>query len=153
MARDEAEVLVEAVRVAPARVGGELDEPGAPLLRGAQRPAEQGLADPLAAQGRQGAHALDLRAGRAAAGQARDDAQLQRADHLPAELGDGLHLAAVGGHPRERRRVGREVATLTTGAEGVVGEQVDDGLEVLDPSRPHGDLGLRSLPCGVSAAV
>lgn len=77
VARLEAEPFVEAMRVEPALVGRQLDDPAAALAAFADRPLQQALAEPFAAPMRRDAHRFDLAAPGAPRRQPGEKADLQ----------------------------------------------------------------------------
>src|SRR5205085_4776247 len=95
MRRPEAERLVKPVGMGTALVRGQLDQTATALPALSDRPFQHRPANPAAAFARGDAHALDLAAGHASAGKARDEAELQYANHSAAAFHDGEKLVRV----------------------------------------------------------
>ena len=133
VARDEAEAVVEPMGVGAAFVGRELHETAAALAASPDRPFEHRLPETAAALVPRDADGLDLPARHAAAREAGNKGQLQRADDAAVRLRDREELVRIGRDRGEGRRVARvEIALrrLPSGAQRVVGQQGDDRRQV-----------------------
>ena len=133
--RDEAEPLVEPARIGARHVRRELDERAAASAGLLDDPPEHRFPEPAAALIDPHSHGLDLGPQGALPGEGRDDGELQRPQHLGPGDGDDQQLGRVGGDPRERPPVGRQVrlvvrSQLAPGPERVVGQESDQRREV-----------------------
>src|SRR5690606_19118635 len=125
-----AEPTVEPVRVRPLLVRRELREraPAGPasLVRVLHHPGT----DALAAQLLVHPHGLGQQPRRSVAGDARDERELHDADHRAVDLGDDELVVGAGRDRLEPPHVRLPVGAGTAGGDGVVGDELDDALEV-----------------------
>ncbi len=86
--RAEAQALVKTARIDAAIVGRQLHHPATPLPRAPDRPLHQAASDPLTAQIAADSDRFHLSSPRTIKSQTRNERQLQRGNHFPAESSD-----------------------------------------------------------------
>jgi hypothetical protein len=138
--RAEAQSLVKTARVDTTIVGRELDNPATPIPRTPDRPFHQAGSDPLTSQVVANPDPFHLSSPRALTralkGQARNEGELHRSNHLPAE---GRHddfvirmnRNCVEGFNLRRRKSGLR----GRGREGIAPEQLNDRVQVVPVRR------------------
>lgn len=126
VARDEAELFIEPVRVRPALVGRQLHQDATPRPALRNGPFEHPAAEPGAAMVGGDPDPFDLTAQRPLPRKTGNEGDLKRPDHPIIAGDDREELIGVGVDRRERgviRRNRRQADILPFPAQGVVGEE------------------------------
>ena len=142
MAPFESEPMIEAVGIRPGFVRGQLDQATALRLGKIDRVAKQHLANALTACPLIDPYRLNLCSRHTETREARDDRQLQAADHSTVLFGDENLVAGLSLDRGEGRSIGLRqwlFETLSSGTQGIGREQPNDRRQVSFGGRSNFD--------------
>ncbi len=143
MGRFETEAVIEAVGVIAGAVGGELHKAAATGAAFGDGPVKELLTEAETAGGFMDADGFDLTAPQTLARQAGDEGELQDANHCRVVFDHGEELIGVtvdGLKRREIDRIGRGTSGFARRPKRIIGEHINDGLQVGAGGAPNGDV-------------
>jgi hypothetical protein len=149
MAGDKAKFVVEPVGIGASLVGRELHQIAATRLSFCDRPLEHLLPQARITPVRSNAHRFYLSPPRTHSRNARNECELQPADHFAVIRNDYEALIGVGVYGFECGDVScieRRAHVFALTAERIIGEHRDDGRDIGQTRRPENDVFHLELP-------